>query len=634
MDSALSFLCFSCPAINVSVSGRSFHCRPVMVQRSPAYRISSTVFMNTKRPSRASNRKRKPTPPISSPADDENAENTANVIEEHADAPDAQHDLLAEPEDGFENWSPVDEDDEDVSLEQLLLDDDEEQDENLDDDILLRDGFGDHDEQLEIDGAFGDDEEDDDDDEGDTEEDDAFDEDDELAAQAESEDFDDSMSIPGVAKRQKSAASKATSFPLGTVEDEENAHDSEDVLNTIADEFEPVFDDQDVERDASASKLAAMVDDSSNADFDDEDDEDIRNAANILSESGILGLGLGDEGVGVSSVTKSISSTDDDDDDKLEGNDEEYAFEELFDTESEQTSDEEEGKENNVTVFDIEEQRQRRQEDEEFTLTTESSFGKVWELNEDTYVTITEPGQAYAYELDEDDEEDQEMSTVRRGKQGGWSGGLASYPTSSELRKGSKEWIARRSYELLAKSSPAEMFQWTRRHLSPPQAIANLYPKAKHKPAPLGKQVLNLESPDLSSVVNAIENEENTGPTRDVGKKTQKQKVNAKSDSGTFESESKKGETFESGRTALDRSVEFPCSFKFKIESSGEGFRDDIQQIVEESLRRNVEPLAFSVESEGKLERIEFNVTVQNSKEITDIFEALHSDERVKCSYG
>ncbi|KAI0565186.1 hypothetical protein FGB62_21g39 [Gracilaria domingensis] len=148
---------------------------------------------------------------------------------------------------------------------------------------------------------------------------------------------------------------------------------------------------------------------------------------------GILGLGLGKGKKGGPSAARSVPPTDDD----LEDEDD-FDFEGLFDTEDENVDEEEESSDGEIEVIEAVKEQQKRV-DQEFALTSESSFGKVWELNEDTHVTITEPGQAYAYELDEDDEEDQEMSTVRRGKQGGWSGGLASYPTSADLPEGSKE---------------------------------------------------------------------------------------------------------------------------------------------------------------------------------------------------
>ncbi|KAI0565185.1 YbeD-like protein [Gracilaria domingensis] len=182
------------------------------------------------------------------------------------------------------------------------------------------------------------------------------------------------------------------------------------------------------------------------------------------------------------------------------------------------------------------------------------------------------------------------------------------------------------------------MFQWTRRHLSPPRAISDLYPKSKQEPGPLGKQILKLSTPDSSS---ALKGNEQTSQA------TEGKEDGNEGDEGQLEDDTAKGSKFKtsagskpaetnvaSDRAALDRSMTFPSSFKFKIEAIGEEFRDHIQQIVDDTLRREVESLSLSVEKEGKHERIEFSVTVQNSKEITDIFEALHSDERVKRSYG
>ncbi|CAN8076739.1 unnamed protein product [Agarophyton chilense] len=608
-----------------------------MVQRPPTYRISPTVFMNTKRPSRASNQKRRRNASITSPVDDDE-----NAVQDDSGTADIQDDLLTDSEKkGLESWSPDAEDDEDVPLEQLLLDDEEEDEETLvDEELLLNEGFQEDSEDIETSGVFdeeGDDNDDVEDEDEDREQDEVLDEDEELAAQATGDDFDDGIPIPATGKRQQRVVQKKRNSTLKDLNDEENVDTSEDVLNSIPDGFEPVFEAGDSESDDSNPDLTALNDENSTDDLDEQSAEDIRNAANILSKSGILGLGLGEERSGTTSAVESLTSADDG---KLE-DEEEYDLEGLFDFEDEQETDEK-GNDDESEAIDFKDRKQR-QADAEFALTSESNFGKVWELNEDTYVTITEPGQAYAYELDEDDEEDQEMSTVRRGKQGGWSGGLASYPTSADLPVGSKEYIARRSYELLSQFSPAEMFQWTRRHSSPPRAIEDLYPKKKPKPTFLGKQILHLSTPDSSFANDAHNNQENADFIKERrtakiettdGKERSAYTAQVSGDNEFPRVASRSKECGEHDRTALDRSVEFPCSFKFKIESIGEGFRDYIQQIVEDALCREVEQLTFSVEKEGKLERIEFNVIVRDSKELTDIFEAFHGDERVKRSYG
>ena len=126
-------------------------------------------------------------------------------------------------------------------------------------------------------------------------------------------------------------------------------------------------------------------------------------------------------------------------------------------------------------------------EDDEPGLTSKSKSGRVWELNEDTYVTVTEPGESYGYELDMEDQEDQDMASIRRGKQGGWSSGQNMKP-ASDYPEGSREWIARRSYELMTKASYKDMLRWSKWHEDPPPEIAELYPENPRPTTPLGER--------------------------------------------------------------------------------------------------------------------------------------------------
>ncbi|PXF41403.1 hypothetical protein BWQ96_08901 [Gracilariopsis chorda] len=623
-----------------------------MTQRAPTYRISSTVVMNTKRRPRTSNGKSESEPSRPSAISDENLSGVQEIESGEQEV------LLAGPEnEALEGWSPVAADEGDVPIEALLLGEDEAE-ETLDDEEILLDGDFDEDSgDLNVEDVFEeDDEAEDDEAEGIDEDDDeeSLEEDDELAAQASSGDFDeDEIPIPGVQKRRVRSSSRSGTVTLDDIDEDDNIDSSEDVLDPLADGFEPVFEVGDSGRDEPSASLTTVKDEQRTEEFDEESAEDIRNAANILSKSGILGIGLGEaETDDISqSQANSVALSDNDSttvNAELSGDD--LDFEKLLSFEDKPETEE---KEEVVDKEPDEVEDIDADYDDEYTLTTESSVGRVWELNEDTYVTITEPGEAYPYELDEEDEEDQEMSTVRRGKQGGWSGGLASYPASSDLPVGSKEWIARRSYELIAESSAVDMFRWTKRHLTAPPLIDGLYPDERPEPVPLGKQILKLSTPETSASVtgtglfqenlSATEEEGTMAPMRgeaqdDEGLEDYVAEILVEPGNGSGPEDEKKRrgveDAFEKDRSAMDRSMTFPYVYKFKIEGSGEGFPECVQDIVKNTLGRDIEDLPLAVERSGRYDRVEFNLTLENSKEITDLFDALRTDARIKRSYG
>lgn len=451
--------------------------------------------------------------------------------------------------------------------------------------------------------AFKDDDEDDEDDEDDDIEDD------ELAAHADDDDFDHNISIATLDKSSTGVSSRR--MTLDPDDDDEDVDDVEDMIEPISEVLEPIYEDEDDEPtlDDSDTKDGGEPPLSDEGvipeDFGDETEEDIQNAANILSSSGLLGLGVkGGKRADIASVKEFVMGTKASTVDLEQEFDDEGMPLDLDDEEDEEVDDDDVGEKGITDEYPDED------EESEFALTSQSSFGRVWELNEDTYVTITEPGQSYVYELDEEDEEDQEMASMRRGKQGGWSGGLASYPADS-LPKGSKEWIARRAYELMTKATPKEMFRWTRWHDNPPESITELYPEDLPPPTPLGKTTLKFSSP--------------TTETATIGKDT----------SGTVGAlEDQKAEDSEVRQNALERSIRFPCTYKFKVEGAGDDFPSCLRETVESAIERKLPEMELEVEPAGRYERVVIPVKVESAQEVTLVYDALRNDPSVKFSFG
>jgi len=149
----------------------------------------------------------------------------------------------------------------------------------------------------------------------------------------------------------------------------------------------------------------------------------------------------------------------------------------------------------------------------EFGVTQDTSFGRVWALNDDNYVTITEPGEAYAF-VDEDvvaNDEDEggggrreslraHMATGR-GAQPSWGATAASaWPAamggSDALEAGSKEWAARAAYERSTQANAVDMHRWSHQHGDPPTGLDDLFPD--YAPAELPKLArLTLDVQDL-----------------------------------------------------------------------------------------------------------------------------------------
>lgn len=150
---------------------------------------------------------------------------------------------------------------------------------------------------------------------------------------------------------------------------------------------------------------------------------------------------------------------------------------------------------------------------DEFGVTQDTSFGRVWALNDDNYVTITEPGEAFAF-VDEDvaaNDEDgddadsseslREHEATRRAAQPSWGASTTSaWPAamgaSDALDTGSKEWAARLAYERSTQANAIDMYRWSHKHAAPPAGMDDLFPD--YRPAALPKLArLTLDVQDL-----------------------------------------------------------------------------------------------------------------------------------------
>lgn len=389
-------------------------------------------------------------------------------------------------------------------------------------------------------------------------------------------------------------------------DDDGDDDDNEDDEDDDADEDEDDEDDDDVS--------------------DDDDDDDIQSAADILSNRGLLGLGAKKGWRGNAPPVRSFDLDDDNsgvdnddaggdfDDDAVDKDSLDIGEEDIDDDDEEDVDDADDDvdlltKESNVN--DIDDYQDMDEVDDDIGLTSPGSVGRVWELCEDTYITITDPGESYGYELDEDDQEDQDMSSIRRGKEGGWSGGLASYP-SSALQEGSKEWVARRTYELMMKASSVDLYRWAKKHSEPPPEIAALYPEGNLDPLPIGKGTMNTsELPSYTETV--LESDE-------------------------LEDKDIEEEDFSKDMEALKRSIKFPCSYKFKLEGDPNDDRliPALRETTEGILNRKVPDTAFKIEEADSRfnHRVIIVVEVKNARQVTELYDALRTTPGVKYSYG
>lgn len=589
------------------------------VQPSHSFRISSSVVqMATNSISepgkKSSSRKPRKTKSINKNSEEDEAKQSSSSFgtddtEEYTEVNEKET-FLDDPEDSeFMVWASSAENEEartdDVPLDDLFeIEGGASRPSPLDDEIIMDGEFDEEDGDGDGDG-----------DDADPDDEDEYDEDEELTAQA-NEGLDEDAALQSVSTQAGRKNMRPSKYALidEPVEDDEIEDDNEDVgeiLQPIGNDLDTIFEEE-IEDDQSvgASKASGLSkedksDDLEDVEYGDESEEELQSAANILSDKGLLGLGVSGGGRTDMADVKSFALGDDNEEAALSALDESKAEVAPIETD----------KDNDFDDIGDDEEEEEDGEDDEFTLTTKSSSGSIWDLNEDTYVTITEPGESYAYELDEEDEEDQEMATMRRGKQGGWSGGLASYP-ASDLLVGSKEWIARRSYELLSKATPSEMFQWTRRHRNPPSLIADLYPDDPPAPEPLRKTKLQMSSPDAD-------------PTYALDSSNVDRNDSIKH-SGISHIESNESET----ESALERAVDFPCQYRFKIEGSGEGFLQSLKNTVIRVLGTPVSDESFHMEWEGRYMRVVIMVHVENAKQVTELYDALRSNPGVKYSYG
>lgn len=472
---------------------------------------------------------------------------------------------------------------------------------------------------LAANGAFFDDEDEDDDD----------DSDDPSVVDQSTYDSDAERNSPNRSHGFRPSSGRAAL--VDEPDENDDSDDDKDVLDPIEEElgFEgPLGDDDDEDEDEAAEGEDDVIADAdAGADeFDAESEEDIQSAADILSDRGLLGLGVEKSGRRDASSVKKFALADEEDEDEEEFEEPSVVGEALG--LSNMIEDEDVNDEDGDVIadddddHDIDDYPDMEDDDDDLGLTSQASFGRVWELNEDTYVTITEPGESFGYELDEEDQEDQDMSTMRRGKQGGWSGGLASYP-ASDLPEGSREWIARRSYELMMKASPSDMYRWTRRHLEPPAEIAALYPDDPPPTTPLGKTTLHMSAPPAAvSMIGKYD-----GSSGDF-------------DTSDFEGDDAEEEIEEEvvarvEEHALDRSVKFPCQYKFKVEGDvDDEFVRSIRETTENMLERRIPRSAFSCEPAGRYQRVTIVVEVNSAKQVTELYDALRNNSGVKFSYG
>jgi putative lipoic acid-binding regulatory protein len=270
-------------------------------------------------------------------------------------------------------------------------------------------------------------------------------------------------------------------------------------------------------------------------------------------------------------------------------------------------------------------------DDEEgsFGVTSDTAFGRVWELNDDMYVTITEPGSAYTYEIDESDEEDQDSATMRRGKDAGWSGTLKA-DARQELPTGSREWIARKAYDLMTESTYNELFKWTRLHDSPPGPIALLFPKEAPPPVKFGRTPLTSRPPSPEGSMRMPDGVDDEDLPRDERLFDDQNSVGPVD---VLEVDAKKNGA-DMGLEAIERAVNFPCTYKFKVVGNGPDFARSLAEDVERVIGRRVPDEAFEFEPAGRYQRIILNVVVENARQVTELYDTIRVNPQVKFSYG
>eukprot|EP00172_Hildenbrandia_rubra_P002222 Plantae.Rhodophyta-Hildenbrandia_rubra.ctg2923.p2 GENE.Plantae.Rhodophyta-Hildenbrandia_rubra.ctg2923~~Plantae.Rhodophyta-Hildenbrandia_rubra.ctg2923.p2 ORF type:complete len:681 (+),score=180.39 Plantae.Rhodophyta-Hildenbrandia_rubra.ctg2923:3361-5403(+) len=403
--------------------------------------------------------------------------------------------------------------------------------------------------------------------------------------------------------------------------------------------------------------FSAVFTDKELADLDSDDEKEIVDLEK-LDEKGVL---VSDKDNGANYIDDEDSSLDDgkgiensvDIDDKAESDDEAgingsaelQQSEALFDDGEPETGDEEvsqSGEEEKTGEFDP---------NSMFFTQTKSGHGKIWLLNDDSHIVITGKGQKYS--IDDFDEEglegtnydpanfetDQIDSPIRRPaplKVQERPRPVLTVP-SKKLVKGSKEWIARRAFELIQNPDPRIMTRWTKRGVETPQAIADLYPKRSFTPIP--RQTVTVDVPPPTEVVDEDDFFSENQDEEEIGDETHliadREPDDLDDDDITFDDRSSKQKQKDENRmNALSRAVSFPYIYKFKIEGKGANFYESLVRDIEKVSGKKVSEKDMQSELLGRKTRITFSLKVLSAEHLNEIYDTFGKNHSITMIYG
>lgn len=276
-----------------------------------------------------------------------------------------------------------------------------------------------------------------------------------------------------------------------------------------------------------------------------------------------------------------------------------------------------------------------------YGVTSGGQFGRVWELNEDTHITITEPGESYPYDLDFVDPEDQDTFTGDRGSVEA-AISRARAESKRDIPEGSPEWVARRSYELMLKVPYKDLMIWAKDHGPPPSVIADLHPPEPEAPPVFPPMLLDAKPSDaeLGDLTDDADSDDaannNTLRVTELGNEfarlsetSRKAYTRSYSEEGT----SSIGDD-ESGYEAIERAIKFPCTYRFKVVGGGDGFEESLATDIEEIIGNPISTDAFSREAAGRYQRITIDVPVENARQVTKLYDTIRGNPGTKFSYG